>query len=270
MTAFDPAPTTQGSVLGRRRFAEFTLTDTRHCSGRVLPRHVHERATITIPLRGTFIEAVERERYHCQRGSVLYKAAGTAHENRYGQHGARSLIIELSPALVSAFETRGGCGRLQSGMITGLPWVAGLRLSGLVTQVPAMTELVTEEVVCEIFDGLLLRTKRERGAPAWLERVRDQVAAEWEAPPSLTRLAASAEVHPVYLARVFRRHYGCSVGEFVLRRRLDEATVLLMTTDQPVCRIGLAAGFYDQSHFTRSFRAHTGCTPAAFRRAAAC
>jgi AraC-like DNA-binding protein len=33
----------------------------------------------------------------------------------------------------------------------------------------------------------------------------------------------------------------------------------------PIAEIGLAAGFADQSHFTRSFRRVTGMSPARFR-----
>jgi AraC-like DNA-binding protein len=43
------------------------------------------------------------------------------------------------------------------------------------------------------------------------------------------------------------------------RRRLEESA-------DAVGRIARACGFYDQSHFTRAFKAHVGLTPLAYRR----
>jgi AraC-like DNA-binding protein len=59
-----------------------------------------------------------------------------------------------------------------------------------------------------------------RVAPGWLRRVADEVRAGCTGRctgASLTRFAANAGVHPVYLARVFRRHFGASIGQYLLR-----------------------------------------------------
>ena len=47
--------------------------------------------------------------------------------------------------------------------------------------------------------------------------------------------------------------------------RIASASRLLRETDQSVARIALACGFYDQSAFTRTFRAVTGVTLTQFR-----
>jgi AraC family transcriptional regulator len=46
---------------------------------------------------------------------------------------------------------------------------------------------------------------------------------------------------------------------------VDFAAHKLITTDEPLAGIALAAGFSDQSHFNRTFKRRTGMTPATFR-----
>ncbi|GAA3641707.1 hypothetical protein GCM10022200_26870 [Microbacterium awajiense] len=51
--------------------------------------------------------------------------------------------------------------------------------------------------------------------------------------------------------------------------QLDTAETLLAQTANSLGEIAFLAGFSDQSAFSRAFRAHAGCTPMAFRAAAA-
>jgi len=75
-------------------------------------------------------------------------------------------------------------------------------------------------------------------------------------------------VHPAYLARTFRSHFGTPLGSYARRLRLTWAASQLSSTDDPIARIALEAGFFDQSHFTRAFRQSYGMTPLAYRKAA--
>ena len=70
-------------------------------------------------------------------------------------------------------------------------------------------------------------------------------------------------VHPVTrydLARQFRLMCGTSPYRYLLMRRLDRARKLL-ARDQALADIALDAGFADQAHFTRMFKAAYGLTP---------
>ena len=55
------------------------------------------------------------------------------------------------------------------------------------------------------------------------------------------------------------------IGEYVRALRIERAARELVDTDTPIAEIGLRFGFFDQSHFSRVFKRHTGLTPAAFR-----
>jgi len=89
-----------------------------------------------------------------------------------------------------------------------------------------------------------------------------------QAPPgpvSAAELAREVGVHRVHLARVFRAHLGCSIGDYHRRRRVAWAANELRHGEASLSDIALRAGFADQSHFSRVFKQWTGVTPRAWR-----
>ncbi|OZI32424.1 AraC family transcriptional regulator [Bordetella genomosp. 10] len=86
-------------------------------------------------------------------------------------------------------------------------------------------------------------------------------------PISLDDLAAIVNVSRFHFSRLFKRTVGVSAIHFVERCRILRAQSLITGTDLPLAEIALTTGFSDQSHFTRRFHRHVGCTPAAYARA---
>jgi AraC family transcriptional regulator len=72
-------------------------------------------------------------------------------------------------------------------------------------------------------------------------------------------------VHPVTLAREFRRYYDCTIGELVRRERIGFACRELLKPEESIADVAVSAGFYDQSHFAKAFKRVTGMTPAGYR-----
>lgn len=83
---------------------------------------------------------------------------------------------------------------------------------------------------------------------------------------SVKRLAEIAGISVAHLNRRFRQLLRLSPMEYVHSLRMHEAKRLLTTTDQDIGQIAMAAGFYDQSYFTKRFRKTTGMTPLAYRK----
>jgi AraC family transcriptional regulator len=103
------------------------------------------------------------------------------------------------------------------------------------------------------------------GRPRWFANARELLDVCFDAAPSIHELAAEAGIHPVYFAAAFRRYAGCSVGDYVRRRRIEYARRRLADRDVPLSDLALEAGFADQSHLTRTFKRFTGMTPAQYR-----
>jgi AraC-like DNA-binding protein len=62
------------------------------------------------------------------------------------------------------------------------------------------------------------------------------------------------ECIPMHLAVTFRRFHGCSIGEYLRRRRVAQVREILAHSQQPLSDIAIEAGFTDESHMSRTFR----------------
>jgi AraC family transcriptional regulator len=123
-----------------------------------------------------------------------------------------------------------------------------------------------ERSVCDCIAAMDAR--RESDAPRWLRRVAEELDDTAVSPPPVTDLAGREGLHPVSLARLFRRHFGTSITERIRRRRVERAAGLLAADSAGLAEIALNTGFADQSHLSRVFRRETGLTPGAYRRLA--
>ena len=99
-----------------------------------------------------------------------------------------------------------------------------------------------------------------------LTPVMEYVLANYRKQLTVTDLAGRANLSPSQLQREFRRLFGMTVGIYILRLRLLMARRRLRSTADAVGRIATDCGFYDQAHFTRAFKKHTGQTPLEYRR----
>ncbi|MBD2779730.1 helix-turn-helix domain-containing protein [Xenorhabdus szentirmaii] len=68
-----------------------------------------------------------------------------------------------------------------------------------------------------------------------------------------------------HLQRIFKELKGCTLGQYVRRRRLHEAAKSLREDNLPILDIALQYGFSSQATFTRIFKKHFNTTPAKFR-----
>jgi AraC family transcriptional regulator len=80
----------------------------------------------------------------------------------------------------------------------------------------------------------------------------------------LCALVWRSEAH---FSRSFKGTFGCSPHAFVVRRRVNLAVKYMLQTGMSLSDIALGCGFVDQAHLCKHFRAVSGETPAAWRRA---
>lgn len=230
--------------------------------------HTDDRVQISVVLKGSLVERVGRREAHAGPLGLVVKARGVEHADDYGASGV--LIGSL------ALEGDEGERLLDAGAsFPAWRWSHGspaLRpLLRLVDRVAGARSALDADDA-DVLDVLALVSAppppEVRGLPpAWLARVRERF--DDGERPRLGIAAAQAGVHPVYLARAFRRWFGCSVSTYLSRARVGHAARLLASPGTPLTHVALTAGFSDHAHLCRRFKEATGLTPSRYRALAA-
>jgi len=132
---------------------------------------------------------------------------------------------------------------------------AGVAIEGLIVQMTA--EILRSQ-----------RGARER-RPQWLDAVRAIIDVRFRTSIKLLELAKAAGVHPAHLSKTFTRAFGCTIGEYVRDRRVEFARIQMESPALTLSEIAFAAGFADQSHFSKTFKRVVGTSPSEYRQATA-
>src|SRR6266566_7603289 len=85
---------------------------------------------------------------------------------------------------------------------------------------------------------------------------------------SLQAIAEAAGMSASHLKVTFRKASGMPVHQYLIRRRVERAALLLREGKHPISQIAIAVGFAHQSHLAMHMRRLLGVSPAAVLRSA--
>jgi AraC family transcriptional regulator len=233
---------------------------------RSVPRHEHELAYVTIVLHGHYREGDRGKLDELPPLTAVFNPVGVAHSTVIGPAGASMFTIEFRSDSLRELglhlpdRTTFDCG------LGTMLW-PGLRLfSSFKNQ--SSDSLMLEAHVFELLGAITrLDQSPEKTPPRWLQRVKDRLHGEFCERLRMRDLAREAGVHPVHLARAFRKFEKRTPGEYQKHLQIRAACELLGKPDWPLAEIAAECGFADQSHFTRAFRRMAATTPLRFRQA---
>ncbi|MEQ8589675.1 MAG: AraC family transcriptional regulator [Roseitalea porphyridii] len=97
-------------------------------------------------------------------------------------------------------------------------------------------------------------------------RVVEYVDANLAGHITLENLAAEAGLSRYHFNRAFKADMGESPYQYVLRRRIEAARVLLSERQLALEQVATAVGFRDASYFQKAFKVRTGVNPSEFAR----
>jgi AraC family transcriptional regulator len=258
-------------ILRRREVDGLGLSESLYQPHLRQPVHLHVLASFSFVLAGNYVETNAGGRQTRQPSTLVFHPPQELHAVEYKEEPVRILGVEIAPKRFSYLRERGvlfdgGA----SGRSETVAWL-GRRLYQEFRIADDASSLAVEGLVMELFaEASRARALRETASPRWLNRAKDFLHDNFSESVRFDDLARTVGVHPVHLARVFRQKNGCTLGQYLRRLRLDFAAREIANTDAPLGEIAVAAGFADQSHLTKIFKAHFGSNPSEYRRTHRC
>jgi AraC-like DNA-binding protein len=104
-------------------------------------------------------------------------------------------------------------------------------------------------------------------APWQIHRLTAYIVAHLNTTLRTRDLATLVRLSPFHFCRAFRDSMGESPHGYVMRRRMERAQGLMLSTDASLAQIAVDCGLADQAHFSKVFRRFAGESPGAWRRA---
>lgn len=254
-----------------------------HCvrtdSARHFGRHWHDTFGIGVLEHGAQRSASGRGEVDAHAGDLLACNPGEVHDGRpLGDGSRRWCMLHLDREVLA-----GAAGRDHIELTK--PAFRDARVQMVLSRLLARLEawqagrnsvdldlLACEEALAEMLGELLCA---HANAPvlaldagdrvAW---VRDRLADDLLAAPTLDELAALAQLGKYQLMRRFTRAYGLPPHAWLLQQRVARAQGAIRG-GASLAHAAAQSGFADQSHMTRAFSRQFGFTPGAWQRAVA-
>ena len=230
----------------------FRIRDVRYARGFTYTPHAHDDHQISVVLRGSIAEETRGRVQRGFAGDVIVKPSGTQHADEFDD--ARIVCIDFPAALPEI-------------AVGAYAWHRYDEASSAAFRV-ARRFLGGEDVSDDITELLAALCERRLRDHAVAVRAADMLEESFAKPLRLADMAVELGFHSVYVARVFRQHWGCAPREYLQRVRVRAAAHRIASTSDPLATIACDTGFSDQAHMTRIVSRRLGLAPAALRRVA--
>lgn len=241
-------------------------------AGAPYQRHRHDTYAIGITDSGAQVFHYRGARRASTPGQVFVLHPDEPHDGRAGTEegfGYRQLYVE--PARIAE------AARVLCARPCPLPFVAepvsANRLLGRAVRAAfhgPLQALAADDLVLALARGLLAAAGSSPGHASSridvgaVARARELLDAACPRAVHAPELEAASGLGRYELARQFRLALGTSPYRYLLMRRLDRARQAIRQ-GVPLAQAACAAGFADQPHLTRAFKAAHGMTPARYR-----
>ena len=128
------------------------------------------------------------------------------------------------------------------------------------------SELAIYKVLVQLgidYATLVQQTKSHSQHPQIVRHCVQYIASHTHQSISLDQLAEGSEYSKDYIAKLFRKHMGMSISDYIQKTRIDEAQELLRQ-GKSCAEVACILNYASQSYFIRQFKRQTGLTPKVF------
>ena len=255
-----------GHVILKRRSTVAEFADALYWRAFSYPDHYHKKSYFMLTNHCVYKERLGSKVFYHPPNTVLWRPPEISHSDGMEQTNGRSFSVFVKDRLIRKNAEYTSIPAEFSEKNSHLVFLAN-RLQNEFRSWTEGSELIAEGLVLEML-GYIAKNKipADKTPPKWITRIVEKLEDEYTQKHTNIALAGEFGVHPVHLARTFRKYYGRSVGTYLKEIRIHRAILLVMQRKLTLAEVGYLSGFSDQSHFTRAFKDIIGITPGEFRR----
>jgi AraC family transcriptional regulator len=254
-----------GKTRRRFEFGGIVLSEIAHSFGRKLPCHTHESAYFGLLLAGSYSEKCTQRAVDYDPFTMGFHPPALTHSDEVGPCGSRMFCVELRDSYLNRSRPFLTAPQFVPDLCASQVTWLGLRLYRSFAG-ETLAGLKLEELCGDMLERVSgSRMCEEQSRPAWLDRAFELLQESYRESLTLEEIAAQVGVHPIHLSRVFRKYHGCTMADFMNRLRVQYVCRALASGWADLAIVASEAGFADQSHLGRVFKACTGQTPGKFR-----
>lgn len=254
-----------GQTNRRINLNGLTITDTEYTHDKV-DWHYHENPYFTFILQGTVIEGNKKQTYHCAAGSLLFHNWDDSHYNIKPPGYTRGFHIEIDKSWLREFDIQ--LDNLQGSNAVKSPETTLLFYK--LFKESKMSDMESNLTIPALLINCLEDMKRRipvshSKIPGWIQVLKELLQDDHQQASSLSYLSGLLGVHPVHISRYFPVFFGCTLGEYIRKIKVQHSLSMLADQRKTLVEIALDCGFSDQSHFNRCFKDNVGMTPKMYR-----
>ena len=225
--------------------------------------HSHENLHACLVFQSGKSQNRNAEKYANGKGTIFVYRSGEEHRWISNESVSRSLNIELGFEFLNANDLSDS-GLKDTILNRKDAKLLMLKMQSEVLKGECSDVLETESLLIELFTTEATVPVGNR--PRWVVDLKALLHEEWNRELRLAELSEILGVHPVTISRYFRKYFGCSLGEYRRKLRLEKSVGMIKGSTKSLAEIAIECGFADQSHFTRNFKSATGFLPKNFRK----
>ncbi len=221
--------------------------------------HAHSNAYLSILYSGLYSETTPNSQKIISPSSVLFRPAHYKHQNQFITKQTKCLNIEFDSGWFDNHGINSKKIKPQIKSIQNHPFVLHLLIDFLKQRkIDFFEELLTQLITDE--ENTAIPSRKP-----WLGKLVRILDNETDENHSLAALSDRVFVHANYMSRVFKEHFGITIGQYQMERKVKSATKKLFIERNSIAQIASDCGFFDESHFIKTFKACNSITPHQFR-----
>ena len=224
--------------------------------------HCHVNPHISFVLNGGCSEK-KRTQYERLPGRITFYQAGEPHQILRMRQS-----VHINLEMTESFLLQSGFSEATFGSTLHKTPAARLLMLGVYRELSA-DDVFSHTSVHMLLLEFLNRAecwREEKQKPDWINKVHEAMNDRWDETLRLEDLSYMAGVHPVTVSSYFPRYFSCTLGAYMRKLKIERALELLKTPGISSTEVAYACGFFDQSHFTRTFKQLTGFLPAYYQK----